>query len=192
MVTWVLIGPWRIICIRSKVIVRPAKWDSEVRSPFDQAGLNVKDGDYIISVNGRPVDPTIDPYAAFEGLSGKTVSLRVNSKPSPEGARDVVIKTISQQQEMRLRHLEWIESNRKKVETLSNGQLGYMYMPNTGADGQTELLRQFYAQIDKKGFVIDERFNAGGQLADRFIEMLNRPVLYNLAWRDADVTVWPS
>ena len=79
----------------------------------------------------------------------------------------------------------------KKVEELSGGQLGYMYMPNTGQEGQTELLRQFYAQVHKKGFVIDERFNAGGQLADRFIEMLNRPVLYNLAWRNADVTVWP-
>ena len=174
-----------------KRIVKPAKWDSEVRSPLEQAGVNIKEGDYIISVNGRALDPAIDPYASFEGLSGKTVSLRVNSKPSNEGTRDVIIKTISQQQEMRLRHLEWIESNRKKVETLSNGQLGYMYMPNTGAEGQTELLRQFYAQIDKKGFVIDERFNAGGQLADRFIEMLNRPVLYNLAWRDAEVTVWP-
>ena len=66
-----------------------------------------------------------------------------------------------------------------------------MYMPNTGGLGQTELMRQFYAQIDKEGFVIDERFNAGGQLADRFIEMLNRPVLYNISWRNADVTVWP-
>jgi len=103
----------------------------------------------------------------------------------------VVVKTMTQGDEARLRHLEWIESNRKKVEELSGGKLGYMYMPNTGTLGQTELMRQFYAQIDKEGFVIDERFNAGGQLADRFIEMLNRPVLYNIAWRNADVTVWP-
>ena len=174
-----------------KRIVKPAKWDLEVRSPFDQPGINVKEGEYIISVNGRNLDPAIDPYAVFEGLAGKTVSLKVNSKPSADGAREVIVRTLSQGQEARLRHLEWIENNRKKVEELSNGQLGYMYMPNTGALGQTELLRQFYAQIDKKGFVIDERFNAGGQLADRFIEMLNRPVLYNLAWRNADVTVWP-
>ena len=174
-----------------KRIVRPAKWDNEVRSPLDQSGINVKEGEYIIAVNGRNLDPSIDPYSVFEGLAGKTVSLKVNSKPSTEGGRDVIVRTLSQQQEARLRHLEWIENNRKKVEELSNGQLGYMYMPNTGVFGQTELLRQFYAQIDKKGFVIDERFNAGGQLADRFIEMLNRPVLYNIAWRNADVTVWP-
>ena len=175
-----------------KRIVRGAAWDNEVRSPFDRPGLNVKEGDYIISINGQPFDPAIDPFALLEGLAGKTVVLKVNSKPSAEGSREITIKTLSQQQEARLRHLEWIEANRKKVEELSGGQLGYMYMPNTGEDGQTELLRQFYAQIDKKGFVIDERFNAGGQLADRFIEMLNRPVLYNLAWRDADVMVWPQ
>jgi tricorn protease len=174
-----------------KRIVRPAAWDNEVRSPFDKPGIGVKEGDYIISINGQDLDANIDPFAVLEGLAGKTIVLKVNGKPAVDGAREITIKTISQYQEGRLRHLEWIESNRKKVEELSGGQLGYMYMPNTGVEGQTELLRQFYAQVHKKGFVIDERFNAGGQLADRFIEMLNRPVLYNLAWRNADVTVWP-
>ena len=176
---------------RIKRIVRPAPWDNEVRSPFDLSGVNVKEGDYIISVNGRMLDVDRDPYAVFEGLAGKAVALRVNNKPSAEGSREVIIKTLTPQEESRLRHLEWIEMNRKKVDELSKGQLGYMYMPNTATLGQTELMRQFYAQIDKQGFVIDERFNAGGQLADRFIEMLNRPVLYNISWRNADVTVWP-
>jgi tricorn protease len=176
---------------RIKRIVRPATWDNEVRAPFDKPGVAVKAGDYILAVNGQPLDPAIDPYAVLEGKSGKTIVLLVNDKASTQNAREVTIKALTQAQEVRLRHLEWIESNRKKVEELSGGQLGYMYMPNTGVDGQTELLRQFYAQVHKKGFVIDERFNAGGQLADRFIEMLNRPVLYNIAWRNADVTVWP-
>lgn len=172
-------------------IIKSAPWDSEVKSPFDLSGVQVKEGEYLISVNGRPIDPSKDPYASFDGLSGKTIVLRVNSKPGFEGSREVVLTTLTPGQEVRLRHLEWIEQNRKKVDELSGGQLGYMYMPNTGVPGQTELMRQFYGQIDKKGFVIDERFNAGGQLADRFIEMLNRPVLYNLAWRDAETTVWP-
>ncbi|HYF32077.1 MAG TPA: PDZ domain-containing protein [Chitinophagaceae bacterium] len=176
---------------RVKRIVRGGKWDIEVRSPMDYSGVNIKEGEYILAVNGRALDTKIDPYAVFEGLSGKAVALKVNDKPTMEGAREVIVKTLTPQEEARLRHLEWIESNRKKVEELSGGKLGYMYMPNTGVQGQTELMRQFYAQIDKEGFVIDERFNAGGQLADRFIEMLNRPVLYNLAWRNADVTVWP-
>ncbi|MBL7738832.1 MAG: PD40 domain-containing protein [Chitinophagaceae bacterium] len=175
-----------------KRIVRPAGWDNEVRSPFDASGINVKEGDYILSVNGRNLDPAMDPYAMFEGLAGKTVALRVNSKPSFDGSREVILKTLQPQEEARLRHLEWIEGNRKKVEELSGGKLGYMYMPNTGTQGQTELMRQFYAQIDKEGFVIDERFNAGGQLGDRFIEMLNRPNIYNIAWRNADITRWPQ
>ena len=175
-----------------KKVIHGAPWDHEVRSPFDRSGVNVKEGDYILAVNGRKLDPTMDPYAMFEGLAGKAVALRVNSRPSMEGSREVIIKTLQPFEENRLRHLEWIESNRKKVDELSDGQLGYMYMPNTGGQGQTELMRQFYAQIDKKGFVIDERFNAGGQLGDRFVEMLNRPVVYNLAWRNADVTVWPT
>ena len=173
-------------------IVRGGKWDHEVRSPFDYTGIGVKEGDYILSVNGRPLDVALDPYAMFEGLAGKAVALRVNSKPTLQGAREVVVKTLTPSEEGRLRHLEWIEGNRKKVEELSGGQLGYMYMPNTGTQGQTELMRQFYAQIDKQGFVIDERFNAGGQLGDRFIEMLNRPLIYNIAWRNADVTRWPQ
>lgn len=184
---------WAVDNNRYKIkrIVRPAAWDNEVRSPLDKPGINVKEGDYILSVNGQNLDTDIDPFAVLEGLAGKVIVLKVNSKPALEGAREITINTLSQYQEGRLRHLEWIESNRKKVDELSGGQLGYMYMPNTGVDGQTELLRQFYAQVHKKGFVIDERFNAGGQLADRFIEMLNRPVLYNISWRNADVTVWP-
>ncbi|MGE5521543.1 MAG: S41 family peptidase [Candidatus Dadabacteria bacterium] len=175
-----------------KRIVQGAPWDSEVRSPLEQPGINVKEGDYILSVNGRPLDPALDPYAMFEGLAGRAVALRVNSKPSLEGSREVIITTLQPNQEQRLRNLEWIENNRRKVEELSGGQLGYMYMPNTGTDGQTELMRQFYAQVDKQGFVIDERFNAGGQLGDRFIEMLNRPVVYNISWRNADVTRHPD
>jgi tricorn protease len=176
---------------RVKRIVRGGKWDNEVRSPLDASGVNVKEGDYILSVNGRELSMNMDPYAAFEGLSGKAVALKVNDKPTLEGARQVIIKTLTPGEEARLRHLEWIEGNRKKVEEMSGGKLGYMYMPNTGQQGQTELMRQFYAQVDKEGFVIDERFNAGGQLADRFIEMLNRPTLYTIAWRNADPTVWP-
>ncbi len=177
---------------RVKRIVKPAAWDNEVRSPFDVTGINVREGDYILAVNGRPVNASIDPYASMEGTAGQTVLLKVNSQPTMQGARDVVIETLSTGQERRLRNLEWIENNRKKVEQLSNGDIGYLYMPNTGGDGQTELMRQFYAQVDKKGFIIDERFNAGGQLGDRFIEMLNRPNLYNIAWRNAGISRIPG
>ncbi len=176
---------------RIKRIVRPAAWDNEVRSPFDASGISVKEGDYILAVNGKTIDVTIDPYAAFDGMANSTVLLKVNDKPSMQGAKDVLIETLTTGQERRLRHLEWIENNRKKVDELSNGKIGYAYMPNTGGQGQTELMRQFYAQNDKEGFIIDERFNAGGQLGDRFIEMLHRPNYYNIAWRNAGISRVP-
>ncbi|MBN1274655.1 MAG: PD40 domain-containing protein [Candidatus Aminicenantes bacterium] len=168
---------------RIKRIVRPALWDTEVHSPFDLPGVDVKAGDYIQGVNGIPLDFNKDPYAAFEGLSGKTVSLSISRSGEAGDSRQQVIQCLSPREEMQLRYLEWIEKNRKMVEKLSDGQLGYIYMSNTGGRGQLELVSMFYGQLDKKGFIIDERFNGGGQLADRFLELLQRPVVYNLHWR---------
>lgn len=166
-----------------KRIVRPAEWDTEVRSPFDQPGITVKEGDYILAVNGVKLETGKDPYAAFEGLAGKTVSLKISSSGKTEDARDIVIECLNPGQESMLRYLEWIENNRKMVDKLSDGKLGYIYMSNTSARGQLELVRMFYGQLDKKGFVLDERWNGGGQLADRFLELIQRPVTYNLHWR---------
>lgn len=162
-------------------IIDGASWDNEVRSPFNQPGVNVKEGDYILAVNGIPLDTGKDPWAAFQGLGGKTVALKINEKPTMEGARDVIVETL--RTETRLRHLEWIEKNRKRIDAATNGRVGYIYMPNTATQGQTELIRQYYSQIDKDGFIIDERFNSGGALADRFVELLSRPRVHYIAWR---------
>jgi len=168
---------------RIKRIATPAVWDTQVRSPFDQPGVEVKIGDYVLAVNGVSLDPTKDPYAAFEGLSGKTVSLSVSPSRNAADVRNLVIECLTPGEEINLRYLEWIENNRKMVGELSDGQLGYVYMSNTGGRGQLELVSMFYDQLDKKGFIIDERFNGGGALADRFLELLQRPVVYNLHWR---------
>jgi len=168
---------------RIKRVVTPAAWDTEVRSPFDRPGVDVTIGDYILAVNGVELDPGKDPYSAFEGLSGKTVSLTVSRSGKKEDSKHLVIKCLTQGEEGSLRYLEWIENNRKLVDELSDGQLGYVYMSNTGGRGQWELVRMYYGQLDKKGFIIDERFNGGGQLADRFLELLQRPVVYNKHWR---------
>ncbi len=164
-------------------IVRPAPWDTDVRSPFDRPGVGVREGDYVLRVNGVSLDPAKDPYAAFEGLSGETISLTVSSSGRDDDSRTVVVEALTTGQEINLRYLAWIEHNRRMVEELSGGALGYVYMSNTGGQGQQELVRMFYGQLDKQGFIIDERFNGGGQLADRFLELLQRPVVYNLHWR---------
>ena len=141
------------------------------------------DGDYIHAVNGIPLDLLRDPYAAFEGLAGKTVSLSTSKSGNIVDDSSIVIKCLTRGEEVNLRYLEWIENNRKRVEELSDGKLGYIYMSNTAGRGQLELVRMFYGQLEKDGFIIDERFNGGGALADRFLELLQRPVVYNLHWR---------
>lgn len=176
---------------RIKRIVKPAVWDTEVRSPFNRPGVDVQVGDYILSVNGVALHPKKDPYAAFEGLSGKTVSLAISRTGKKEDSKNHVIKCLTQGEEITLRYLEWIENNRKMVDKLSDGQLGYVYMSNTASRGQLELVRMYYGQLDKKGFIIDERFNGGGQLADRFLELMQRPVVYNLHWRYGRDHTWP-
>lgn len=174
---------------RIKNIVRGAEWDNEVRSPLDEPGVNVKKGDYVLAVNGVALNEYSDPWAAFEGLSGKTVELTVNSTTSWEDARTIVVKTM--RSETRLRNLAWIEQNRKRVEEASGGKIGYVYVPSTGVGGQNELVRQFYGQWNKQGLIVDERFNNGGQIPDRFIELLNRKPLAYWAVRDGKNWQWP-
>jgi len=176
---------------RIKRIVKPAPWDTQVRSPFDRPGVSVEAGEYIHSVNGKPVDTEEDPYAAFDGLDGETVSLMISKDGDRDNTREVIVETLTQSGESELRYLEWIEHNRQMVDELSDGQLGYVYMSNTAAQGQRELVRMYYGQLHKKGFIIDERFNGGGQLADRFLELLQRPVVYNLHWRHGRDHTWP-
>jgi len=160
---------------RVKEIIRGAAWDTEVRSPLDEPAVDVSEGDYILAVNGVALDTSKDPWAGFQGLDDETVQLTVNSTPETEGARQVLVKTLSS--EARLRNLAWIEENRERVDELSGGDVGYIYVPSTGIDGQTELVRQFYAQFKRKALIVDERFNNGGQIPDRFIELLNRKPL---------------
>jgi tricorn protease len=166
---------------RIKRIMETAAWDN-VRSPLRQPAIQVKEGDWLLAVNGRALDVREDPWAAFQGLADKPVSLTVNDKPNREGAREVLVQTLGS--ESALRHLAWVEGNRKRVEAASGGQIGYIYVKNTGQDGQSELYRQFRAQYTKAGLIIDERWNAGGQIPDRFVELLGRSVLNYYGVRD--------
>jgi tricorn protease len=170
-------------------IVRGAPWDAEVRSPLDEPGLNVREGDYLLAVNGRRLDPAVDPWAAFEGLADRTVELLVHDRPTTEGARRVLVKTLSSEQ--RLRNLAWIEQNRRRVDEATGGRVGYVYVPDTGTNGQNELVRMFQGQFTRPGLIIDERFNSGGQIPDRFVELLNRPVTNYWAVRDGRDWQWP-
>jgi len=117
------------------------------------------------------------------------VLLTVNDRPSLDGAREVLVETM--RSESRLRNLEWIEHNRKYVEDATDGRVAYIYVPNTAVSGQTELVRQFNSQMLKDGMIIDERFNAGGQLPDRFIEKMNRRLVTRIFFRNGATTTYP-
>lgn len=167
---------------RIKKIYEGAVWDAQVRSPLRQGGVDVNEGDYLLAVNGLPLDTSKDPWSAFQGLAGEVVTLTINSCATMDGARDVVVEPMDN--EFRLRNLAWIEDNRCKVEKATGGKVGYIYVPSTGIHGQNELVRQFTPQRIKEGLIIDERFNSGGQIPDRFIELLNRPIYNYFARRD--------
>jgi tricorn protease len=152
-------------------------------------GVNINEGSYLLAVDGVPLTTSQEPYALFQDLADKTVELTYNSSPSWNGAKTALVKTMKD--EGRLRYLAWVENNRKRVDTATGGEAGYIYVPSTGVDGQNELMRQFNAQWNKKALVIDERFNSGGQIPDRFIEMLNRTPLAYWAIRDGKSNPWP-
>lgn len=174
---------------RVKRIIRGAPWDSEVSSPLAEPGVDVPEGSYILAVNGIELGDFPNPWGAFEGLADKTVALTVNDKPGYEGARQVIVKTLTD--ETRLRNLAWINANREAVYAASDGKIGYVYVPSTGLDGQNELVRQFMGQWHMEGLIIDERFNNGGQIPDRFIELLNRKPLAFWDTRDGKDWQWP-
>lgn len=166
-------------------IYEAAPWDIK-RSPLKRPGLKVNNGDYLMAVNGQQLDPNKEPWAAFQNLAGETITLSISKTGSMSDAKEINVKPMGN--EYRLRHLAWIYENYKKVQEASDGKIGYIYVPNTSVQGQTELVRQYMAQYHKEGLIIDERFNGGGQIPDRFIELLNRPV-YNY-WGRRDDTDW--
>ena len=174
---------------RIKTIIEGAVWDAEVRSPLAMPGIDIAEGDYILAVNGVPLDTSRDPWTAFQGLADQTVSLTVNNQPNPDGAREVLVETLSS--EGRLRYLAWVEGNRRRVEEATDGSVGYIHVPNTSFLGHNELMRQLGAQTDKAGLIIDERFNSGGFLPDRLVELLDRPPLNFQARRHGPDDRWP-
>jgi tricorn protease len=149
-------------------------WTPDLRSPLTEPGVNVQVGDYILKVNGVDVTADKNFYSYFENTAEKIQTLTVAS--SPEGANTRVVKVLPVASEVALRNRDWVEGNMKKVNEATNGQVAYVYVPNTGGGGHEYFKRYFFPQANKAGIIIDERFNGGGQLADYCIDLLKRPV----------------
>jgi tricorn protease len=157
-------------------------WNPQLRAPLTQPGVNVKEGEYLLAVHGHNLTASEEVYALFESTANKQVQIRVGPNPDGAGSREVTVVPLAS--ETALRNLNWVESNRRLVDKLSNGQLAYVYVPDTSGPGYTSFNRYFFAQTQKNGAVIDERFNSGGALADYIIDYLNRTKLNYIAFRD--------
>jgi tricorn protease len=157
-------------------------WNPNLRAPLTQPGVNVRQGEYLLAVNGKELRGTDSVYRLFESTANKQVVIRVGPNPDGSGARDVTVVPVPN--EGGLRNLAWIENNRRKVDQMSEGKLAYVYVPNTGGPGYDSFNRYFFAQTQKQGAVIDERFNGGGALADYIVEYLSRPLLNYIYFRE--------
>jgi tricorn protease len=143
------------------------------KAPLAQPGLNVAVGDCILAIEGQELNAGMDIQQLLEGTAGKVISLRVGSVDG-KNAHDISVTPVGN--EAGMRNMDWIESNQKKVDKLSDGKLAYIYLPDTGGGGFTNFNRYYFAQTQKEGAIIDERFNGGGQVADYFIEVMNRHI----------------
>jgi len=157
-------------------------WNPDLRAPLSAPGVRVSAGDYLLEVNGQPVAPPMNVYELFEGTAGHQVVIRVNSTPTIEGSRLVTVIPVASEDGLRTR--AWIEDNRRKVDELSGGRLAYVWLPNTSTPGYAAFTRYFYAQQNKDGAIIDERYNHGGFVADYIVNELDRKQLGYFAMRD--------
>ncbi|MEM9825424.1 MAG: S41 family peptidase [Planctomycetota bacterium] len=189
-------------------LYRGGPWDTDAQNPLEIAGAKV--GHHLIAIDGMELKTDENPYERLQSLGGKTVRLTLldeaaqagkendqvgkddpeASKEDPDdGKRIITVRLPGNDTNLRFRH--WIETNRQKVDRWSDGQVGYIYVVNTGIPGQNDLFRQFYAQMHKPALLIDERWNGGGQIPTRFIELLNRPSTNYWARRDGQDWRWP-
>jgi tricorn protease len=147
-------------------------WNPDLRAPLSAPGIDIAEGNYILEVNGRELTAPTNPYSLFEETADRQTRLRVNDKPSPEGSRVITVVPVAN--EWQLRRRAWVEDNRRKVDEMSDGRLAYVFVPNTAGEGYTFFNRYYFAQQDREGAIIDERFNGGGSAADYLVDIMAR------------------
>jgi tricorn protease len=157
-------------------------WTPGLTSPLTMPGVYVKEGEYLLAVNGRELHAHDNLYQFFDGTAGKQTVLHVGPNADGKDGRDVTVVPVGD--ETGLRNLAWIEGNIRKVDELSDGKVAYVYMPNTGGSGYTNFNRYFYSQLNKDALVLDERWNDGGLIADYIVDVLKRFPLSGAIERD--------
>lgn len=150
-------------------------WTPNRRSPLTETGVKASVGDYVLAINGHSTDDVANIYQLLEHQVGRTVTLTLNDQPKKAGAWQAHVKPINS--EINLRYLQWINERQAMVDRMSGGRIGYVHLPNTALDGNRELFKQLLPQIGKDALIIDDRYNGGGFIPDRMIEVLSRTTL---------------
>jgi tricorn protease len=165
--------------VRFKKIYYGQNFDEARRGPLGEAGYKVREGEYLLAIDGEPVNAKVHPNSLLLNKANKYVTLTVNSQPKAEGSRKISVRTISN--ENNLRYAEWVEANRRYVEKASGGRIGYLHLPNVGIAGVTEFIRGFYGQTHKDALIIDERWNTGGMTGHGLFDLLSRKRMMRLS-----------
>jgi tricorn protease len=167
---------------RFATIYRERDWNAAVAAPLGEPGIDVRPGDYLLMVNGRQVKAPQNLYAAFEGTTGKQTTITVGASADDAKARTFTVKPIGD--EVSLRYTAWVRGNRERVDKATGGRVAYIHVPNTAIEGMQEFTKGYFAQIDKDGLIVDERFNGGGFIPDFFIDRLRQSTW--VAWSNRD------
>ncbi len=176
-------------CYRIARVLRGENDDPVYRSPLGAVGVDVKDGDFLFAIDGTDLDPTVDPYRLLRGKLDRTIRLTVGAAADRSNEREVVIHGIAD--EGKLQYLAWVQKNRDRVTAASNGTIGYLHLPDMGADGIREFIKQYYPQRDKQALVVDDRGNGGGNVSQMVINRLQRQLLMCTFGRTTGFTPYP-
>ena len=148
--------------------------EERYRSPLTEIGVDVKSGEYVLAIDGEELRGSDNPYRLLRHKSDP-VTLTVNSKPSLEGARKVTYTPVFD--ESALLYKEWVDGNREKVTKITEGRVGYLHIPDMGAEGIAEFIKSYYPQIRKEGLIVDVRSNGGGNVSQWILARLGTKLL---------------
>jgi tricorn protease len=165
-------------------LLQGANWSRDMRSPLTEVGVGAAKGDFITSINGKSTKNIADINALLINKSDKNVELTLNSAPA-EGGRKVLVVPVND--ESKLYYYTWVQNNIRKVDKATNGQVGYIHIPDMSAEGLNEFVKYFYPQLAKKALIIDDRGNGGGNVSPMIIERLNREIQRNNTARNVEV-----
>jgi len=171
-------------------ILKGQNWDNSLKSPLTEIGVNAKEGEYIISIDGKPTNNMNNIYEALINKAGKQIKLKLNGSSSESGAREVTVIPIAD--ESQLYYFNWVQNNIDKVNKATNGQVGYIHIPDMSPAGLNEFVKHYYPQLQKKALIIDDRGNGGGNVSPIITERLSREMTFVNIARNGSPSVDPD